>query len=117
MEVTHCNGVGASGKGLAAHVCEETSDLVLVNLVELGVAALASVHNVLPQELLGDFTLLLLFGSLRLCLASSDFLLGGRDTLAAWVDAVSLVVDAMTIGIDQVALFIPKRARRVSTVV
>jgi hypothetical protein len=98
--LTYCDGVRASSEGLATHVCEETSDLVLVDLVELRVATLAGVHDVLPQEFLWDFTLVLLVCLLFLCFASGHLFLGKRQSLAVAGDTESLVVDEVTIGID-----------------
>ena len=73
--MTYCDGVRAGGKGLAAHVCEETGNLVLVDLIKLGVATLSGIHNILSQELLRDLALFLLFVSLLLCCAFGDLLL------------------------------------------
>ena len=75
---TYCDGVRSSGKGLAAHVREETGNLVLVDLIQLGLTTLTGIHDVLPQELLGNFTLLLLFSSLFLSRTSGHLLWGRR---------------------------------------
>ena len=85
MEIAYCDGVCTSGERLATHVGEETCNLVLVDLVQLGPTPLPGVENVFPEQLLWDLgrrnslsTVLLL---LRFIVVHSVFVCGSSLSL------------------------------------
>ena len=85
MRISYCDGISASGERLATHVGEQTGDLVLVDLVQLGPTPLTGVEDVFPEQLLRDLgcrnsrsTVVLL---LRLIVVHSIFVCSGGLSL------------------------------------
>jgi hypothetical protein len=85
--MSYSDGVCASGERLATHVGEQTGDLVLVDLVQLGPTPLTGVEDVFSEKLLWNFgggdscsTVVLL---LRIVLVHSVFVCSGGLSLRA----------------------------------